>query len=99
MDTTVFGYNSTYKSKHGESIMFDFIAHVALNNRKNNIQEAVNKSVEKSHLGKFIVCITRAKNVLILSEYSAQVRNDITGIVFDTVNGYHLSSTNTKGAI
>ena len=77
--------------------MFDFNAHAALANHKNDVQEAVNKAMKKAPMGKFLVCITKAKDVLVLPEYSANVRDDITGIVFDTVDGYRV--TNRKGAM
>ena len=72
---------------------FDFNAHKQLSgSSKNDVQQAIEQANEKSHMGKFVVCITQAGDVLVLPEFSASVRDDIAEIVYDTENGYAFSN-------
>ena len=73
--------------------IFDFTAHKHLsNNPLNSVQSAIETAIDKSHLGRFLVCTTTAGDVLVLPEYSASVRDDVTDIVYDTDAGYSFSN-------
>jgi len=73
--------------------LFDFTAHKHLSNSPlNSVQSAIEKAIDKSHLGRFLVCTTTAGDVLVLPEYSASVRDDVTEIMYDTDHGYSFSS-------
>ena len=73
--------------------IFDFTAHKHLsNNPLNCVQSSIEKAIEKSHMERFLVCTTTAGDVLVLPEYSASVRNDVTEILYDTDKGYNFSS-------
>ncbi|QFT57095.1 hypothetical protein [Microbulbifer sp. THAF38] len=77
---------------------FDFNAHQQLSDsRKNNVQEAIDKANEKSHMGIFNVCVTTAGDVLVLPEFSVLMRDDIAEIVYDTTHGYRFASSNNRG--
>lgn len=72
---------------------FDFNAHHQLSGSpKNDVQQAVDKAIEKAHVGNFKVCITLAGDVLVLPEFSVLMRDDIAEIVYDTDKGYSFSS-------
>ena len=73
--------------------LFDFTAHKHLSNCPlNSVQSAIEKAIDKSHLGRFLVCTTTAGDVLVIPEYSASVRDDVTEIMYDTDRGYSFSS-------
>lgn len=73
--------------------IFDFTAHKHLsNNPLNCVQTAIEKVIDKSHMGRFMVCMTTAGDVLVLPEYSASIRDDVTEIVYDTDLGYGFSN-------
>jgi len=73
--------------------LFDFTAHKHLSNSPlNSVQLAIEKAIDKSHLGRFMVCTTTAGDVLVLPEYSASVRDDVTEILYDSDLGYSFSS-------
>lgn len=75
--------------------IFDFTAHMHLsNNPLNSVQSAIEKAIDKSHMGRFLVCATTAGDVLVLPEYSASVRDDVTEVVYDTDLGYSITSNN-----
>jgi hypothetical protein len=68
---------------------FDFDAHKNLSSSSlSNVQEAIFKANEKSHLGIFKVCKTLAGEILVLPEFSASVRKDIAEVMYDTSSGY-----------
>jgi thiamine phosphate synthase YjbQ (UPF0047 family) len=71
---------------------FDFIAHQQLSNAKSNVQMAIESANAKSQQGHFVVCVTHAGEVLVISEFSARVREDIADTVYDTEKGYIFSS-------
>ena len=71
----------------------DFTAHKHLsNNPLNFVQAAIETAIDKSHSGRFLVCTTTAGDTLVLPEYSACVRDDVTEILYDTDLGYSFSS-------
>jgi hypothetical protein len=75
--------------------IFDFTAHKhLLNNPLNSVQSSIEKAIDKSHMGRFLVCSTTAGDVLVLPEYSASVRDDVTEVVYDTDLGYSITSNN-----
>lgn len=74
--------------------MSEFIAHMQLSNTpRTDLQEAIDQANQKSHLGRFLVCVTNAGEVLVLPEFSVTVRNDIAEIAFDTATGFQFSNT------
>lgn len=78
---------------------FDFDAHKHLvNKRLPDVQEAVNKAIEKAQMGVFNVCITTAGEVLVLPEFSASVRDDISETVYSTDSGYQIATNSKKEA-
>jgi hypothetical protein len=71
---------------------FDFKAHYLSESPKNDVHQAIEKAIEKAHLGNFKVCLTLTGKVLVLSEISVLMRDDIVEIVYDTDKGYIFSS-------
>lgn len=72
---------------------FDFNAHQQLSDSPClKIQEAIQIADRKSKLGIMKVCKTNAGEILVLPEYSAQMRQDIAEIVYDTENGFSFPS-------
>ena len=72
---------------------FDFNAHRQLSGSPmNNVQQAIEKAIEKAHMGNFKVCITLADDIQVLPEFSVLMRDDIAEIVYDTDKGYSFSS-------
>jgi len=72
---------------------FDFDAHAHLSGEHDyDVQKAIDKALEKSEKGHFIVCIINGGEVLVLPEFSASIRDDIAEVVFDTEYGYNFDS-------
>ena len=72
---------------------FDCNAHQKLSGSpQNDVQQAIEKANEKTHMGTFKVCVTAAGDVLVLPEFSVLMRDDIAEIVYDTDKGYSFSS-------
>ena len=72
---------------------FDFNAHQQLcGGPRNTIQRAIEQANEKARLGNFKVCITLTGEVLVLTEFSVLMRDDIAEIVYDTDEGYRFPS-------
>jgi len=72
---------------------FDFTAHRHLSGTaQNTVQEAIELAHNKSHLGTYQVCKTDAGEVLVLPQFSADVRDDITEVLYDTDYGYSFTS-------
>lgn len=67
---------------------FDFDAHACLSHERTDVQKAVALANKKAHLGHFLVCISNAGDVLVLPEFSASVRDDISETVYDNQTGY-----------
>ena len=72
---------------------FDFDAHKNLSNSPmNTVQAAIDMANKKSSLGVFRVCKTIAGEILVLPEFAASVRKDISEVVYDTALGYSFSA-------
>ena len=74
--------------------MFDYIAHQHLTTFPiTDLLGAIRTANEKSHklMGIYFVCITNAGDILVLPEFSAQVRDDISEFIYDTEKGYTLT--------
>lgn len=77
-------------------MFYDFDAHTHLANATTEVQEAVLQANEKSHLGIFKVCITDAGDVLVLPEFSASVRTDISDVLYCTDKGFSFVQKDDK---
>ena len=75
---------------------FDFNAHAHLSGTHDlDVQNAIDSAIKKSDRGIYVVCVTNNGETLVLPEFSALVREDISEVVFDTQSGYNFER---KGA-
>ena len=67
----------------------DFDAHKNLSNTSTEIDQAIRSANKKSHLGNFTVCYNNAGKILVLSDYSLKVRDDIKKKIYSSDNGFN----------
>lgn len=73
---------------------FDFDAHARLAHERTSVQTAIELANKKAPMGRFLVCITNEGEVLVLPEFTASQREDISQTVYDNHTGYIFSVQN-----
>lgn len=68
---------------------FDFTTHPAVSNRLfHSVEDAVQSANEKARSGNFKVCRTLSREILVLTDFSVLMRDDVAEILYDTDKGY-----------